>query len=429
MTAQMKLKRVQAASLIGPRSYFTDLDPDDPTYIQTEVLHKLKLQLLTKNTVVIAASSLFHKIGYEFISSDLGLVRALEEGILLPALRGEFGTLPDFFEQHKWGYTDDAQRFFCEHVTTCLPWDLQENSTWFKEALYRHLHDPNSVLRRQLGISEIQAMELVLIMEERIATQAPHERFLRRDYVKDAGAIYGPEVEAFLSNYATLLYRISGSRVVNSEPHFPQGNLTKVGVTEKDRLVSDEAIFWDIYVEAVVSLLNSAIRLTPERLSRLTFSDILRLRESLLDANFSTAYDNVIGKAKADVNTMDAEHLVLRQEELLEAARMLRVQFANRVSKEVNMLDTGVRENALWQLANTLSMVAPFPVSAIIGTVTSFQTIPEITVPLSKSLAEAMKRRLGWAGEFVNTRIGWSKKQKRSLLSAYKQIVSFGILE
>jgi hypothetical protein len=427
--AEKKIKRVRAVSLTGPRSYFTDLDPDDPTYLQAEVLQKLKLQLLTKNTVVIAASSLFHKIGYDFISSDLGLVKALEAGILLPALRDEFSTLSDFFEHHTVGYPEDARRFFCEHVTTCLPWDLQENSTWFKEVLYRHLRDPISVLRRQLGLSEKQAMEMLLVMEERIASEVPHKRFLRRDYVNDAGAMYGPEVAAYLSNYATLLYRISGSRVVNSEPHFPQGNLTKIGVTEKDRIVSDEAIFWDIYVETVMSFLNSAIRLTPERLSRLTFSDILKLRESLLDADFSAGYDELIGKAKATVNTNDVEHLVLRQEELLEAAAALRVQFADRVVKEMNMIDTSIRENALWQLANTLSKLASFPVSAIVGTVTSLLTIPEITAPLSKSLTEAMKRRMRWVTEFVNTRVGWSKKQKRSLLLGYKGIVLFGIPE
>ena len=58
----------------------------------------------------------------------------------------------------------------------------------------------------------------------------------------------------------------SGSRVVNSESHFPQSNLTRLGVTDDDKIVSDESIFWDIYVETVISFLNSAIKLTPERL-------------------------------------------------------------------------------------------------------------------------------------------------------------------
>lgn len=429
MTAEKKLSPVNAVSLTGPRSYFTDLDPDDPTYVQTDVVNKLKLQFLTKNTVVIAASSLFHKIGFDLVSSDRGLVRALEAVILLPAVRSEFRALPDFFEEHTAGYPEEAKRFFCEHVTTCLPWDLYENSSWFKETLYRHLLDPKSVLRRQLGISEIQVKELVSFMEERMASEAPNKSFLRRKYVEDAGKMFGPEVEAYLSNYATLLYRFSGSRVVNAEPHFPQGNLTKVGVTEKDRLVSDEAIFWDIYVETVLSFLNSAIRLTPERLSRLTFSDIIVLRESLLDADFSVAYDDLVRKAKVNVNTGNADLLLLRQEELLDAAASLRVKFADRVSKEMNMTDTSVRENALWQIANVLSKVASPAASIIVGTVTSLKAIPEITALLSKPLAKAMKRRLSWVREFVNTRVGWSEKQKKSLLAAYKRVVSFGIPE
>jgi hypothetical protein len=46
-------------TLSGPRSFFTDIDPTDPNYDKRDAITKLKLQLLTKERIVVAASSLF----------------------------------------------------------------------------------------------------------------------------------------------------------------------------------------------------------------------------------------------------------------------------------------------------------------------------------------------------------------------------------
>ena len=47
---------------------------------------------------------------------------------------------------------------------------------------------------------------------------------------------------------------MSGARTVDSERHFPQSNITNVNLSGKDEHLSDESIFWDIYVEAVFSI-------------------------------------------------------------------------------------------------------------------------------------------------------------------------------
>lgn len=99
--------------LTGPRSFFTDLDPKDPSYDRETVKLKLKLQFLLKERVVIAASSLFTGVGYELFSGDDGLVEALEEGIVAPAIRNEYTNPADFFEryEHK-GWPWQARGFF-----------------------------------------------------------------------------------------------------------------------------------------------------------------------------------------------------------------------------------------------------------------------------------------------------------------------------
>ena len=68
--------QLNAIGLMGPRSFFTDLDPKDSKYNQQTVELKLKLQLLTKEKIVIAASSLFTDIGYELFSGEKGFIDA-----------------------------------------------------------------------------------------------------------------------------------------------------------------------------------------------------------------------------------------------------------------------------------------------------------------------------------------------------------------
>ena len=57
-------KSIDPKKLSGPRSFFTDIDPRDPDYQEKEIERKLKLQLLTKDRIVIAASSLFSNISF-----------------------------------------------------------------------------------------------------------------------------------------------------------------------------------------------------------------------------------------------------------------------------------------------------------------------------------------------------------------------------
>ncbi len=105
-------------TLKGPRSFFTDLDPKDPYYSENEVKRRLKLQILTKDKIIIPASSLFHDIGYQLLvgnMKDEGLVDCLERGIIIPAIRNQFSSVAEFFEK-KDGYSKQAGEFFVNHV-------------------------------------------------------------------------------------------------------------------------------------------------------------------------------------------------------------------------------------------------------------------------------------------------------------------------
>ncbi len=274
--------QLNAIELTGPRSFFTDLDPNDPTYNQEMVTLKLKLQLLTKEKIVIAASSLFTDIGYDLFSSEQGLIDALEHGVVVPAIRNEFAGPSDFFQRYEYKNCSTASKnFFVRHVTHSVPWSLKENSSWFKNTFYNHLKDPQSLLRQKTSMTESMAKDFLGLLETEIQSRSVEHEYLRREYIYSVSKQFGEEICSYVSNYADLVYRISGSRVVNSESHFPQSNLTKLGLTDQGKIVSDEAIFWDIYVETMISFFNSAIQLTPERLKNYPFLTSLKLEANL----------------------------------------------------------------------------------------------------------------------------------------------------
>jgi hypothetical protein len=422
--------QLDAAKLTGPRSFFTDLDPYDSTYDQQTVILKLKLQLLTKEKILIAASSLFTDIGYELFSSEKGFIDTLEQGIVVPTIRNEFVDPSDFFRRYEYkNCSIPARNFFTKHVMYSVPWDLKKNSTWFKKTFYEHLRDSQSLLRQKTSMTESMAQDFLKSLDLEIQKSQTEQKYLRREYIFAVAKQFGEEIYSYMSNYASLVYRISGSLVVNSESHFPQSNLTKLGVTNDDKIVSDDSIFWDIYVETVISFLNSAIKLTPERLEKLSVFDILKIRKTLIDAYFSVEYDNLVKKAKSDIDIHDPQKLILKQSEINAAVQALRVKFAGRVIDELRMKDNIAKEESLWQLGNALALLSTPDVGLVVGILSSLQSIPEITTLVSESLSEAIRRRYQWVRNFINCRIGWSEKQKKSLLDGYRELITYGLPE
>ncbi len=415
--------RIHPSELTGPRSYFTDLDPADLNFEAPTVERKLKLQLLTKEKVIIAASSLFHDTSLEFCRKDKGLIEALEKGILLPAIRNQFGNVEVFFRS-KPDYSTESEKFFKSHVKSFVIWDLQENVNWFRTAFFSALSSQNSVLRKRSNISQSEAEAIIQDIEQ-ISKSRPTPVITRED-IAQASRELEDDKQAFLRDYTNLIYRLSGARAVNSEGHFPQSNLTNLNLVENEKLLSEESLFWDIYVEAVTTYLNQAVYLMPDRLDRLSFADILKIRNSLFSSNFSESYDKLLSEVKASVNLSDPEKLVLHMEEINSLASKLHEGFRERIWSELSRSDTGARENALFQVANILALFNPTG-GLVVGTLSALKSLPEITVAVSPEVAESMNSKMRWMKDFVNSKIGWSTSSKKSLIDAYKELVTYGL--
>ena len=418
-------KIILPESLNGPRSYFTDLDPKDQNYNHADVVRKLKLQLLTKKSIVIAASSLFHDLGFNLCNSDHGLTKALQEGIIIPAVRNEFHTINDFYiAKRSEGYSNNANKYFSENTAQFVSWSLTENSTWFQNIFLNNVQDQDSLFRSKAHLSAVEASDFTARIRKKIIEKPINQQFLDRDDISSIASMFGQGVHAYTVNFANLIYRLSGARVVNSEGHFPQSNLVNLDIASNDNLLADFRIFWELYIEAVITSLTAAARLTPERLDSLSFIDILTIREKLFDLSFIETFDNLIKLAKSETSIHDPDRYLMKQEEVIKISDNLRTKLNDRIHGELKIKND--KSGTLMQVGSVIEL---FSGGAIFGTVSTLKAIPEITSLVSPKLADAMNSRIKLAKTITKNLMGWSPAQKKSLLSAYIYILNYGLPE
>lgn len=91
--------RIQPQSLIGSRVYFVDFDHRRIKNIrnhktwENHISRKFKTILLSKRSIVCAASHLKSPLVYGFIRKNSFL---LEQGLLIPALRSDIEEVSDY---------------------------------------------------------------------------------------------------------------------------------------------------------------------------------------------------------------------------------------------------------------------------------------------------------------------------------------------
>jgi hypothetical protein len=415
-------KTLNPSDLSGPRSYFTDLDPQDKSVNLDQIQRKLKIQLLTKKTITIAASSMFHRIGYDFFRSNDGLAQAIQEGVILPAIRDEYTGINNFFDAKEGpDFSLNSKAFFSEKTAFFVKWSLSENTTWFHQTLVKTIADSPAPLRLNAGLTEMECHTLIANLDNLLLSKPIGQRFLSRDDVMKAASFLNETNLAYIDDLTNFIYRLSGARVVNSEGHFPQSNLTSVKLVGNENLLADDRIFWDLYIEAVTSYMTKAARLSCERLDQLTFNDIMKIRQDLFDADFANTYDKLLELSKSEVVLLDPEKLLLRQEEISSIAANLEQALKTRLASEIKHKDDNSKK--LMQLGN---LVEKFGDTNLFGAISVCKAIPQITSLFSEKLADAMKQRTYVAQRSIASLTGWNPKQKRALLTGYTKLLHYG---
>lgn len=297
------MERISPETFTGPRTYFTAFDPriikrtKNLTILRKNVERKLKNLLLIKSRIVCAASHLTSKFTYDFFKENPTL---LSEGHLIPAFRVDKKDLAELFEKKKLKQKGDAIRFYKDHIKKTVDWELEDNSSWFRQRFIIELEDENSVIRKHLtGTSETVINHLIAEI------RAGH--LLDRDLIDRFSKEFPLTHRRVLLNYRELVYHMSGARVVNCESSLPQENYIDYDLADlqqKRTRLSEDQILWKLFIELILESLQRTI-IPVEMLDYLTFKDILLIRQPLLDSPFQTKYDQLISQVTSETQRKD----------------------------------------------------------------------------------------------------------------------------
>jgi hypothetical protein len=324
----MPLVRQFPAQLTGPRAYFTDWNrrgnasQSSTAGTRTQVLRKLKALLLTKRNVVFAASDFNSSIALNIL---IKYPELLDKGILLPALRIDRESLEEVT-------TDPAAKaFISERSITAVSWSLDENVDWFRGRFVEELGNPDSVIRgRMLEMYpkfDHNSLAIALSVDGKTV----------QDVIDQHAAFLPSNARSLLLNYRSLLYHMSGARVVHSESFLPQENLVDCDVLstgERTRL-SEDAIFFKIFVEQALATLGRKT-IPIEVLDQISISDILTLRSVYESSGFIENYDKMVSLLLKASISRDSRGAILHLEELAKVQETLFSNFTRHFETELS---------------------------------------------------------------------------------------------
>lgn len=413
------MKKIRPINLKGPRLYFTELDPKDKYFSPESAVRKLKLSLLTKKSVVVAASSLFHdKIAGLVVKSKLN--KLINDGIILPALRSDFSSVNDFFDNYKAdGYSTFGRSVFNHAVGSVVTWNLQDNSSFFENSFNSQLSNPNSFLRKSTGLSHRD----ILHISDSINLAISKNGFLSREIISDSTVFLDKTNKDIISNLSNLIYRISGSIAVNSDPHFPESNMTVLNHSEVNS-VSDENIFWDIFVETIVEATTPQFRIPISKLDSLSFSDIEKLRIGLIDDGFIEKYDRIITTVRDLKHIKSVDDLCSIENNLANSISYIQAKFNEQIKKELSLdKNTDRIEDGLIEFASTVARIGLH--SSIFPIFSTLKGLPKIIALCSPKTASNISNKVKITKNWINSRFEWSVREKKVLLDGYENIFMY----
>jgi hypothetical protein len=328
------MERIDPINFQGPRAYFTDFDykivrfkQDNEAY-RREVERRLKVILLTKNTVVCAASHLTHEFAYTLFKDNPIL---LTESMILPALRRDIEHITDYIEEKTPGEHPVAQDlgikgylkenmkdFYRDHVKKVVDWELIENTEWFGATLLNVLKDEYSVIRRNLPSLSKDKLDSLL-------SEIENHEILTREIILEGILTWPTKEQRIFLNLVNLIYHMSGARAVNCESALPQENYIDYSLndfSEHRVTLSDTQVFLKIFLELAFETLHKNA-LSVHFLDQLSFEDINYLRKAIEKTSFRKRYDEVIQKSVQVVrkSETDPEVVVYDIKEPLEIRR------------------------------------------------------------------------------------------------------------
>jgi hypothetical protein len=367
------MKSVEPNDLISHRVFFTEFDRYNTIYhwensksgIQRLLERKLKLLILTKGHVVVAASQLLESpFAHNLIIKHPSL---LNSGALVSSMKyGHDSTLDFLIDKRKEQFDDKKNPY---HTTlakdvadsidangTVVRWTLAGNSVWFRDRLVMDLDDPKSLLRITLKHENI-------ILPNDLSIKIKECEYLSRGKVELILKGYeNPDLENIVIAYSDFIYYLSGARTVKSEGVLPQENLVDFSIGDllgsKTKL-SDSEIFFKIFIDTVKAKTSTIF--PTDFLDSISIENAIELHQIAIEKNFIDKYNLIQVKTKEALKIHDPEKLVLLMTELEQFESELFFEFSKTLDNELPTRIREKKQRATGKVIHSLaSLIIPF---------------------------------------------------------------------
>lgn len=361
------MKSVEPKELMPHRVFFTEFDRynsfgnwnNHKADVERQLHRKIKLLLLTKGHLVVAASQLLESpFAHDLI---LKHPKILNSGSLISSMKYGHDDTVDFLNEKRMEqekvisnpyHTSKAHEVASaiDTIGTSVRWNLSGISTWFRDRLASDINDSKSLLRVTLS------HESILLPNDLSGTIAEQDVLSRGRVEKILKDYNNKELNNIVLAYSDFIYYLSGARTTNSEGILPQENLVDFSIGDllgsKTKL-SDSEIFFKIFIDTVKAKTSTVFPV--DFLDAITIEDAIELREIAISKKFIEKYNTIQVKTKEALNIHDPQGLVLLMGELEQFESELFREFSETFDKE---LPTRIREEKKRAIGNMLHSVA-----------------------------------------------------------------------
>lgn len=367
------MKSVSPDAIHASRVYFTEFDrvtysqvawtAADVEVIRQNMERKLKLVSLIKGHVVIAASHLLEsELAHEVLFPH---PRLFSEGVIVPALRGEFTKFEEFLDlklsegresaQYEGSMRREMAQMLDSQVTVSVKWEVGQTADWFKDRLLSDMTDEQSLLRSCLRESG------AIIPSSLVSRISEIPRLSRHDVYTSAKETGDKNLWNIVCEYADFLYYLSGARAVCSEGILPQENLMDFSLSDmvggRTRL-SDREVFFKMFVDIVKAA--TCTHFPVDVLDTLSIDDVMDLHSVAVEERFVEKYNTIQEKTKEGLTIRDPERLVLLMEELEQFEQQLHSEYRTAIEKELPRYRKNLKTREAAKFLNaTASLVIP----------------------------------------------------------------------
>ncbi len=355
------------SDLPAHRTFFTEFDKSTeigtvPTEAVDRVLmRKLKLLLLTKSHVVIAASHLLEsEVAHRIILKHPDLISS---GAIVSSMKSRHPSTNQFLDEKRNSEGNKNPGFLSSQAAevaslidtsgSVVRWKLTQMSDWFRDRLVSDLRNDQSLLQATADRQQLH-------IPKRIADRLENHSGLSRAEVEKIALEETDRQAIFLINaYSDFLYYLSGARTTDSLGILPQENFLDFTFSEllgRKAGMSDGEIFFKIFIDTIKARTETIF--PEEFLDIITVDEALELREIGLQKGFVDGYNSIQLKTKQAISLRDPERLVLILKELDQLENDLKDNFNFELERELTSRARETKQRAAGKAIKTLTTMA-----------------------------------------------------------------------